>query len=567
MQARDRYRKWLTSESLNKEEIKELKVLDENEIADRFCCELKFGTGGLRGIMAMGTNRMNRFVVARATKGLAEFLQSEYGSVGMDRGVAIAYDSRNYSFEFAKIAAMTLCAAGIPVKLFEQLAPTPTLSFAVRNLACIAGIVITASHNPKEYNGYKVYDEYGCQLVPQKASRLSAYIERIEDYFHIPTMKEDDARVSGLLSDIGDDLMKVFVDTVGKQSHPLSIKKKEALKIIYSPLHGTGNRPVREVLTNNGFQAVVVSEQEFPDGNFPTVATPNPEDPTALKMGINLARKNDADLVLATDPDCDRVGVAVQCNNEYKCLTGNQIGALLINYILLRRKGTLTNRSTIIKTIVTNDLGAEIGKKHGLQIVETLTGFKFIGEQICRFEQDSSHEFVVGYEESYGYLIGTHARDKDAVVSSLLICEMAAFYKAQGKTLMDVLEELYEEYGYYLDALDSYTLSGIDGAEQIKMGMEELRRKESRLATGITKYLDYQNGIDALPAANVLKYWFEDGSWVAVRPSGTEPKIKVYYSILQSDNDKLKAKKTLEIYRAVFEAVILNQSETRQFKV
>ncbi len=529
-------------------------LTDEREIEDRFYRDLEFGTGGLRGVMGAGTNRMNRYTVRRATTGFAQFLFDTYGDAAKTRGVAIAFDSRNHSREFAREAALTMAAAGIPAYLFTILSATPLLSFAVRHLGCAGGIVVTASHNPKEYNGYKAYDETGCQLGLEDAAAVIKRVEAV-DITATRAMEEDAARAAGLYHEIGRDVLDAFEAAVETQAHELPAAARAALRIVYSPLHGTGNVPVREVLAHQGFTGIqVVSAQEQPDGNFSTVRSPNPEERDALRLAIEQAEREGADLVLGTDPDCDRVGIAVRGRDGFQLFSGNQTGALLVNYVLTRRATSLTPKSTLVKTIVTSEFGADIARKHGLQVVDTLTGFKFIGDRMNRYEKDGSHEFVMGYEESYGYLVGTHARDKDAVVASMLICEMAAYYLAQGKTLIDVLEELYQEYGMYLDALDSYTLKGKDGAERIHAISAELRRRGAALMEDVTELLDYTQGIGDLPKSDVLKYRFADGSWMAVRPSGTEPKIKVYYSVRRPTREE--AEKTLAGRRAVMNALI-----------
>lgn len=529
-------------------------LTDEREIEDRFYRDLEFGTGGLRGVMGAGTNRMNQYTVRRATTGFARFLLDTYGDAAKSRGVAIAYDSRNRSQEFAREAALTMAAAGIPAYLFTILSATPLLSFAVRHLGCAGGIVVTASHNPKEYNGYKAYDETGCQLGLQDAA---AVIERVEavDITSTRVMEEAQARAAGLYHEIGREVLDAFEAAVETQAHTLSGEARAALRIVYTPLHGTGNVPVREVLAHEGFTNVsVVAAQEAPDGDFSTVRSPNPEERDALRLAIAQAEEEGADLVLGTDPDCDRVGIAVRGSDGFQLFSGNQTGALLVNYILARRAASLNPKSTLVKTIVTSEFGADIARKHGLQVVDTLTGFKFIGDRMNRYEKDGSHEFVMGYEESYGYLVGTHARDKDAVVASMLICEMAAYYLDQGKTLIDVLEELYAEYGIYLDALDSYTLKGKDGAERIRAISAGLRERGVSLMEDVTELLDYTKGVGDLPKSDVLKYRFADGSWMAVRPSGTEPKIKVYYSVRRPTRED--AEQALAARRAVMNALI-----------
>ena len=529
-------------------------LTDEREIEDRFYRDLEFGTGGLRGVMGAGTNRMNQYNVRRATTGFAQFLLDTYGDAAKTRGVAIAFDSRNRSQEFAHEAALTMAAAGIPAYLFTILSATPLLSFAVRHLGCAGGIVITASHNPKEYNGYKAYDETGCQLGLEDAA---AVIDRVGavDITATRVMDEDAARAAGLYHEIGREVLDAFEAAVETQAHELPAEARAALKIVYSPLHGTGNVPVREVLAHQGFTGVrIVAAQEKPDGNFSTVRSPNPEERDALRLAIEQAEAEGADLVLGTDPDCDRVGIAVRGKDGFQLFSGNQTGALLVNYVLTRRAAALNPKSTLVKTIVTSEFGADIAKKHGLQVVDTLTGFKFIGDRMNRYEKDGSQEFVMGYEESYGYLVGTHARDKDAVVASMLICEMAAYYLAQGKTLVDVLADLYEEYGMYLDVLDSYTLKGKDGAERIRAISAQLRQRGVSLMPDVTELLDYTQGVGDLPKSDVLKYRFADGSWMAVRPSGTEPKIKVYYSVRRPTREE--AEQVLAERRTVMNALI-----------
>ncbi len=521
MQFTDRINEWLLFDDDTKQEL--LKITDEKELEDRFYKDLAFGTGGLRGMMGAGPNRMNRYTVSKATLGLANYLQAEFSG---EKRVAIAFDSRNNSESFAKSAAEVLAAKGIGVCLFDRIMPTPVLSFAVRYLQCTAGIVITASHNPKEYNGYKVYDRNGCQLVPRFADKVIAYVNAVTDLRGVPHLDFEVAGSSGLIQTVGEEVLAAFLEAVRTQA---LFTEKSDLKVVYTPLHGTGNVPVRRILAD--YNVSVVSEQELPDGNFSTVRSPNPEERDALTLAVEQAKRENADLVLGTDPDCDRVGIAVKHNGEFVLMSGNQVGALLADFVLQFKKSQLNEKSTLVKTIVTNDLGANIGRKYGLQIVETLTGFKYIGEQINRYEQNSDKEFVLGYEESYGYLVGTHARDKDAVVASMLICEMAAYHKANGRTLVDALQALYAEYGFYLDALDSFTLKGKEGTEKIRAIMNAFRTAGTSAFEGVARVVDYAEGVDGLPKENVLKFLFENGSWLAVRPSGTEPKLKVYYSV------------------------------------
>lgn len=542
------YKKWIEDKFFDDEIKKELSMLtDEKEIEDRFYMDLEFGTGGLRGIMGAGTNRVNKYTIGKATLGLAEYLLEKFG---MDQcntcGVVIAYDTRNNSKELAQVVADVFSAKRIHVYLFNDARPTPQLSFGVKHFGCVAGVVLTASHNPKEYNGYKVYDEHGCQIATEQAKEVIQYIREITDYSKI-----DFNRNSELIEVC--DITEEFVLEVFKQSRLHEDDAKQGLKVVYTPIHGSGNIPVQRALKLAGFKAIhIVEKQAVMDGNFPTVVSPNPEDRRALELGIAQAEAKDADIVLGTDPDCDRVGVAIKTENGYELLTGNQIGALLMDYILSNTElGDYANPA-IVKTVVTSELGAEIALQKGLKVFSTLTGFKFIGEKITQFEQAKLNsenaqdfDFIFGYEESYGYLAGTHARDKDAVVSSLLICEMAASYKVQGLTLKERMNQLYEVYGYYLDDLDSFTLKGKEGLEQIAGMMKQLRESTS-IFPNTKMVIDYnvqneaEEGFGYLPISNVLKYILEDGSWIAVRPSGTEPKIKIYYSIKAEDVSKAK---------------------------
>lgn len=540
MNYKDKYNEWLAFADENtKAELES--ITDEKEIEDRFYKDLAFGTGGLRGIMGAGSNRMNRYTVGKATLGLARYLKSENDG---EISVAIAYDTRNNSQYFAKVAAGIFASQNIKVNIYKMVVPVPVLSFTTHYLNCTAGVMITASHNPKEYNGYKVYDSKGCQFCTEDAKNAIGFINDIADYSSIPFLEE-----SELINYIGENELNAFLAEVKKQS---LYEEKSDLKIVYTPLHGTGNIPVRKML--EGMDVTVVKEQELPDGNFSTVRSPNPEEKDALTIAIEKAKEIGADLVLGTDPDCDRVGIAVKDGDDYKLFTGNQTGALLVKFVLTMKKDTLNKKSTLVKTIVTSELGANIGRKFGLQIEETLTGFKYIGDKINKYEQTGKQEFVVGYEESYGYLVGTHARDKDAVVSSMLICQMASWYKNQGKTLVDGLNEIYDEYGYFLDYLDSFVLKGKDGAEKIQNLMTSFRNKGTALFDGIEEVIDFSTGIRDLPKENVLKYIWKDGSWMAVRPSGTEPKIKVYYSIV--DASKENAGKRLEIIRNEIKSII-----------
>ncbi len=542
MNYKEKYNEWLNfSDESTKAEL--LAITDEKEIEDRFYKDLAFGTGGLRGIMGAGSNRMNIYTVGKATLGLARYLKSKNNG---ELSVAIAYDTRNNSQLFAKTTAGVFASQGIKVYIYENIVPVPVLSFTTHYLVCTAGVMITASHNPKEYNGYKVYDSKGCQFCTEDAKNAIEFINEITDYSSIELLDE-----SELITYIGEKELSAFLNEVKKQS---LYEENSDLKIVYTPLHGTGNIPVRRML--DGLDVTVVKEQELPDGNFSTVRSPNPEEKDALTIAIEKAKEIGADLVLGTDPDCDRVGVAVKHNDDFVLLTGNQTGALLVKFVLTMKKAWLNEKSTLVKTIVTSELGANIGRSFGLQVEETLTGFKYIGDKINKYEESGEQEFVIGYEESYGYLVGTHARDKDGVVSSMLICQMAAFYKNQGKTLVDGLNEIYDEYGYYLDFLDSFVLKGKDGAEKIGSLMTYFRNPGKSLFDGIDEIIDFSTGIRDLPKENVLKYIWNDGSWMAVRPSGTEPKIKIYYSIV--DPDKENANIRLQEIRNKIKTIIQN---------
>lgn len=552
MDIHEKYEYWLTFDDNTKNELES--ITDKKEIEDRFYKDLKFGTGGLRGIMGAGANRMNKYTVGKATKGLCEYLKNEFAG---EKSVVIAYDSRNNSKAFAECAAEVLCYNGIKTFLFEEIMPTPVLSFSVRYLNCNAGIVITASHNPKEYNGYKVYDKYGCQLVPQYADKVISYINNVKDIKSVKHMNLNMALSNGYLTYIGDEVLNSYISEVEKMA---VYKETSDLKIVYTPLHGTGNIPVRKVLSDMSFDISVVKEQAVADGNFTTVRSPNPEEKDALNMALEQAKIANADLVIGTDPDCDRVGVGVLHNGEYTLLTGNQTGALLVDFYLKFKKQSLNPKTTLVKTIVTNDLGAEIARKNGLNVVETLTGFKYIGDQITKYEKTGENEFLIGYEESYGYLVGTYARDKDAVVASMLICEMAAYYKKNKMTLVDALNVLYSEYGFYLDALDSFVLKGKDGASRIKNIMSYFRANKATVFPNITDVKDYSTGIGDLPKSNVLKFFLKGGSWIAVRPSGTEPKLKMYYSVRGIDSSTCE--RSLQNIRTIINGIMGMDIET-----
>ena len=539
MNYKEKYQQWLTFDEETKAELEA--ITDEKEIEDRFYKDLAFGTGGLRGIMGAGSNRMNKYTVGKATYGLSQYIKNKNDG---ELSVVLAYDSRNNSAYFAKVAADIFSGQGFKVYLFEFLVPVPVLSFATSYLGCTAGVMLTASHNPKEYNGYKVYDNKGCQFCTEDAKGAIECINAIEDYTSIPFEGKTEN-----INMVGEDVLSAFCAKVKEQS---VYEEPSDLKIVYTPLHGTGNIPVRRML--EGMNVTIVKEQEMPDGNFSTVRSPNPEEKDALTIAIEKAKEIGADLVLGTDPDCDRVGIAVKSGDEYVLFTGNQTGALLVKFILEMKKAKLSSKSTLVKTIVTSELGADIGRSYGLQCEETLTGFKYIGDKINKYEASGEQEFIIGYEESYGYLVGTHARDKDAVVSSMLICQMAAYYYNQGKTLVDALEDIYAEYGYYLDHLDSFVLKGKDGAEKIADLMVYFRDKGMSLFDELQEVIDYSKGIADLPKENVLRFIWKNGSWMAVRPSGTEPKIKVYYSIQAETRELAKAK--LAEYKNIIDNII-----------
>ncbi len=542
----DKYKLWLTFDENTKAELEAIE--DEKEIEDRFYKDLAFGTGGLRGIMGAGSNRMNRYTVGKATLGLAQYIKSQNEG---EISVAIACDSRLNSTDFLWCAARVFASQGFKVYAYHTIVPVPVLSFTTRYLGCNAGVMITASHNPKEYNGYKVYDSKGCQFCTEDAKNAIGYINKIDDYKNIYTSckSKDEYIADGRIVPIYENELAAFVEAVKEQS---VYTENSDLKIVYTPLHGTGLVPVTKVLEN--LDVTVLESQRTPDGNFPTVKSPNPEDRAALTLAIEKAKEIGADLVLGTDPDCDRVGIAVRNGDDFVLFTGNQTGALLVKFICEMHKAELNEKSTLVKTIVTSELGANIGRSYGVQVEETLTGFKYIGDKINKYEASGEQEFVIGYEESYGYLVGTHARDKDAVVSSMLICQMAAWYKNRGKTLLDGLNEIYSDFGFYLDYLDSFVLKGKDGAEKIQSLMVDFRSKGTSLLPDISEIIDFSTGIRDLPKENVLKYIFTDGSWMAVRPSGTEPKIKVYYSIVDPDRDNAKSR--LENIRKVIGEII-----------
>ena len=517
------FNKWLESSKLSDSEKAVLNNFSEKETEDRFYRDLEFGTGGLRGIMGLGTNRMNIYTVRRATQGLASEI-FDCGAEFAEKGVVIAHDSRNNSREFALEAANVLCANGIKTYLFDGLRPTPELSFAVRYLGCARGIVITASHNPKEYNGYKVYGEDGGQIPPGVADKIIKYIDNTDIFDGVKLCENPKINI------IGEEVDSAYIKAVKSQS--LGTKIPDDFKVVYTPLHGSGNIPVRRILTETGVKNVfTVPEQEKPDGNFPTVKSPNPENSEAFDIAIEYAKKQSADLVFGTDPDSDRIGVVVKTSDgEYKVLNGNQTGCLLLEYILRKEKenGTLPENGAVVKTIVTSELVRRIADDYGIITLDVLTGFKFIGEKIKEFENSGKHSFVFGLEESFGYLKGTYARDKDAVVAAMLICEAAADCKQRGMTLYDGLMELYKKYGFCAQKLETLTLSGIDGSEKIQEMMHKFRNEN--MPFEVIKKLDYKDGLDGLPKSDVLKFILPNG-WFAVRPSGTEPKIKFYFEV------------------------------------
>ena len=551
----EKYKEWCSSEVFDEKTKAELKgITDENEIKDRFYKNLEFGTAGLRGVIGAGTNRMNKYTVTQATQGLANYIKKVGGE---DRGVAIAFDSRNMSIEFSTWAALCLNANGIKTYRFESLRPTPELSFAVRHLNCIAGIVITASHNPAEYNGYKVYWEDGAQIVPPVDKGIMDEVKAVTDFSKIKDMNIEDARAQGLYNEIGKDVDDCYIAELKKLvlNSDVIAKVQNELKIVYTPLHGTGNLPVQRILKEIGFENVyVVPEQEKPDGNFSTVTYPNPEDKKAFELALNLAKKIDADIVLATDPDADRLGIYAKDikTGEYMPFTGNMSGLLIAEYELSqkREKGILPSNGALITTIVSSNMAGAITKEYGIKKIEVLTGFKYIGEQMKLFEQTKANEYLFGYEESYGCLIGTHARDKDAIVAVMALCEAAAYYKDKGLTLWDQMINIYEKYGYYKEGQISITMKGIDGAEKIKAILENLRNNTPKVI-GKYKVLeardyllgtvdDYENNTresTTLPKSNVLYYKLENDAWVCVRPSGTEPKIKFYIGVRGTSMD------------------------------
>ena len=569
MDAKKRYEEWMENPYFDKDTKAELKSIesDEKEIEERFYRDLEFGTGGLRGIIGAGTNRMNIYTVRKATQGLANFIRKEKAE---KKGAAIAFDSRNMSPEFAQEAALCLAANGIKAYIFPSLRPTPMLSFALRELGCTAGIVITASHNPPEYNGYKVYWEDGAQITYPKDEQIIGEVNAVTDYASVKTMNREDAEKAGLYQVIGSEIDDKYIEALKSLAiHPEIIRQEaQNLKIVYTPLHGTGNIPVRRILKELGFEKVyVVKEQELPNGDFPTVSYPNPEDKNAFKLALELAKEVDADIVLATDPDADRLGVYAKDTKtgEYMSFTGNMSGMLILEYILSQKKalGTLPENGAVVTTIVSGKMSREVTRDYGMTLIETLTGFKYIGEQIKFFEQNHDHTYVFGYEESYGCLVGTHARDKDAVVAVMALCEVAAYCRHQGITLCDQMENLFKKYGYYKEGLCTVTLKGREGAKKIQSMMEQIRTKVPETIGGlkVLQFRDYREDVakdcvtgqettTGLPKSNVLYFELEDGAWCCIRPSGTEPKIKFYIGVKGTDNADAQ-KKLDELTKAV----------------
>ena len=545
----DKYQAWLDSDIIDEETKKELKAItDKKYIEDRFYKDLEFGTGGLRGIIAAGTNRLNIYTIGKVTQGLADYLNANYKD---DISVTIAFDSRNMSHEFAKHTAGVLCANGIKVNLFESLRPTPMLSYSVRYLKSKAGIVVTASHNPPEYNGYKVYGEDGGQVTDKAAKEILEKIEDIDNLSEVKTMDFESAKKSGLLKIIGEEVDKTYIEKVKGLSIRKELIKNHAqeLKIIYTPIHGAGNVPVRRVLRELGYKNVtVVKEQEKPDGNFPTVSYPNPEDPKVFELALKMASSICPDIIFGTDPDCDRIGVEVKdAKGDFKVLTGNQMGILLTHYIIssLKEENQLPSNGVIITTIVSTSMAKKIADSFGIETIEVLTGFKYIGEKVLEFEKNHDKKFLFGFEESYGYLSGDFVRDKDAVIAAMLISEMALYYKTKNMNLYDAMQELYEQYGYYTEKLISIELVGKAGQEKIQTALDHLRHAMSfNLGDRkIVKKMDYKIRMEKdiiqikerkidLPKSNVLKFVLDDGSWFVARPSGTEPKMKIYLSAI-----------------------------------
>lgn len=557
------YELWTARATADNDLVKELISMknDENLKSEAFYKDLEFGTAGLRGIIGAGTNRLNIYTIGKASQGLAAYVNS----ISENGSIAIAYDSRIKSDVFAVRAAEVFAANGVKVYIYKELMPTPMLSFAVRELKCDAGVVITASHNPAKYNGYKAYDSTGCQLCPEAADYVMDIMQKVDTFDGVKTLDFKKGLEDGMIEYISDDVYNAFLDKVYEQRISKSTDLS-GLKVIYSPLHGTGNKPVRAILGKLGIKDLtVVKTQELPDGNFPTAPYPNPEIKEAFNEALKVARNCDADLLLATDPDCDRVGIAVKSNGEFRLMTGNDVGVVMLNYILSRRKelGTLPERPFTVKTIVTTELIKKIAAKYECEVKEVLTGFKFIGEQITTLaEKGQDDRYVLGFEESYGYLIGTHARDKDAVVASMMICEMAAYYKTIGKTLLDVLDDIYKEFGYYYCVQKSFTFEGQSGMKKIASIMDLLKENPPAQIAGIpvATLKDFEKSVSRdlandttekidLPCSNVIGFYLSDGSSVIVRPSGTEPKIKIYIGAI-AETDELCRKKLDDLLSA-----------------
>lgn len=550
MNSMEKYESWLKSPYIDDETKKELKeVKDIKKIEDMFYRDLEFGTGGLRGVIAPGTNRMNVYVIRRTTQGLANYVKKQGESTKI-RGVVIAYDSRHRSREFAMEAASIFAGNGIKTYVFDDLRPTPELSYAVRKLSAAAGIVITASHNPPEYNGYKVYWENGAQISPEISSLVLSEIESIDDFCDVQYKNLDTAKDDGLFTIIGSEIDNMYTNDVLSLLINKDLIKKyhDKFKIIYTPLHGTGNKPVMRSLEAAGFKEVyVVKEQEMPDPNFSTVKSPNPEEQSAFDMALKMTDSIKPDIIIGTDPDCDRMGICIaNHDNEYKTLTGNQIGALLVEYILsqLKQKNNLPDNGVIVKTIVTSELGKKIAASYGIKTIDTLTGFKYIGEKINEFEESSSYTFLFGYEESNGYLAGTFVRDKDAVIASTLICEAGVYYMDKGISLYDALQNIYKKYGYFDEKLQSITLEGKEGGESIRKIMSNLREAMPHIigVEEVTEIRDYMDGVGDLPKADVIQLITNNDSIISIRPSGTEPKIKIYYSTSGKNYDDVGSK-------------------------
>lgn len=555
----EKFRIWLESPYVDEKIKEELRTIEkiESEVEDRFYKDLEFGTGGMRGKIGAGTNRMNIHTVSKATQGISDYLHDKYPNT--DKSVAIAYDSRHMSVEFAQNVACVFAANNIDVYLFESLRPTPELSYAVRYFNCKAGVVITASHNPPEYNGYKVYDEYGGQVTKD----AGIIIRRINEV-KLENIKYSQYEQNDKIKLIGSEVDTLYINEIAELSLRSDVDK--SLKIVYTPLNGAGNKLVRKILEAMKYEnIIIVKEQENPDPNFSTLKSPNPEEISSFEIAIKMAKQTDGDIIIGTDPDCDRVGLVVKHNNEYVALNGNQTGALLLNYILstLKEKNKIPKNGAIIKTIVTSEIGRDIASRYGLTTFDTLTGFKYIAEIMQLFEQNHEYKYIFGYEESYGYLAGTFVRDKDAVIASMLICEMAAYYKTKNKTLIDILKAIYEEYGYYKEETISLSFSGVTGQNKMKMIMEYFRENKINLlaSKSIPLVYDYKMSIVSnlingeiekinYPKSDVLKFCFDDGSWIVLRPSGTEPKLKVYFSVKAEDENS-----ALEILKKVKEEI------------